>query len=225
MANNAKRVNTPSQNFLSFSDIKSDVAVLNSGSIMAVVAVSSTNFALKNQDEQNALIYGYQNFLNSLDFSIQILMQSRMMDVSSYLDNLRKMMEQQTNELLRMQTREYIEFIGKLVENASIMSKSFYVMVSYNAALIGKGVGGVSNIFKAKNQSQQSVLTEQLFQDNKLKLSQRVNTIITGLNGLGLRSAQLKTPELVELFYNSYNFGTGQMLDATKLDDITIENK
>jgi hypothetical protein len=220
-----KTTTNPSQAFLSFSDIKSDTVVMNSGAIMAVVAVASTNFALKNQDEQNALIYGYQNFLNSLDFSIQILMQSRMMDVSSYLDHLRKMMEQQTNELLRMQTREYIEFIGKLVENASIMNKSFYVMVSYNAALIGKGVGGVTGMFKSSSASQQTVVSEQLFQDNKLKLSQRVNTVITGLNALGLRSAQLKTPELVELMYNSYNFGAGQMLDATKLDDITIDNQ
>ena len=221
MANN-KTGSSPSQQFMGFSEVKSDTIILNNGSIISVVAVASTNFALKDQEEQNALIYGYQNFLNSLDFGIQILMQSRMMDVSSYLDSLRKMMEQQGNELLRVQTAEYIEFIGKLVENASIMSKSFYVIVPFSSAIIGKATGGISGLFKPTAVTQQAAQDEQLFQENKLKLDQRVNTVVSGLNGLGLRAAQLKTPELVELLYNSYNFGAGQMLDATKLTDINL---
>lgn len=217
-----KNGSSPSQQFLGFSEIKSDTILMNSGSLIAVVGVASTNFALQNQDEQNALISGYQNFLNSLDFGIQILMQSRMMDVSSYLDSLRKMMEQQSNELLRVQTAEYIEFIGKLVENASIMSKSFFVIVPYSGAIIGKSTGGISGLFKPKAANQQAAQDEALFQENKLKLDQRVNTVVTGLNGLGMRAQPLKTPELVELLYNSYNFGAGQMLDATKLPDINI---
>ncbi len=156
---------SPSQQFLGFSQVKNDTIIMNNNSLLGVIAVASTNFALKDQEEQNALVFGYQNFLNSLDFGIQILMQSRMMDVSSYLDSLRKMMEQQTNELLRVQTSEYIEFIGKLVENASIMSKSFYVVVPFNAALIGKSTGGVGGFFKPKAPSQQSVQEENLFQD------------------------------------------------------------
>jgi type IV secretory pathway VirB4 component len=199
MAN--KKATSPSQQFLAFSEIKNDTVVMNTGTLLAVIGVASTNFALQNQDEQNALIGGYQNFLNSLGFEIQILMQSRMMDVSSYLDSLRKLMEQQTNELLRVQTAEYIEFIGKLVENASIMSKSFYVIVPYNAALIGKSTGGVGGLFKPKAPTQQAAQDEALFQENKLKLDQRVNTVVGGLNGLGMRAMTLKTPELVELLY------------------------
>jgi type IV secretory pathway VirB4 component len=217
-----KKSSSPSQQFLAFKEIKNDTVIMNNGTLLAVIGVASTNFALQNQDEQNALISGYQNFLNSLGFGIQILMQSRMMDVSSYLDSLRKLMEQQTNELLRVQTAEYIEFIGKLVENASIMSKTFYVIVPYNAAMIGKATGGVGGLFKPKAAAQQDAQDEALFQENKLKLEQRVNTVVSGLNGLGMRAMMLKTPELVELLYNSYNFGAGQMLDATKLGDINI---
>jgi len=222
MATKTKNSATSTQNLLAFQEIKGDTLVLKNGTYLSVVAVSSTNFALKNQDEQNGLIYGYQNFLNSLDFEIQILMQSRVMDVGSYLDQLRKMMEQQTNELLRVQTSEYIEFIGKLIDNASIMSKTFYVIVPYGAAAGSSKTGGI--LGKKADADKVTVDANQQFQDNKVKLDQRTQTVMTGLNSLGLRSAQLKTEEIIELLYNSYNFGAGQMLDASKLNDINIQS-
>lgn len=227
MASNNQNQSGPSQHaatqsFLNFSEFKSDTVLMDNGNYLGVVAVSSTNFSLKNQDEQNAMIIGYQGFLNSLDFEIQVLMQSRSMDVSSYLEDMRKKMEQQSNELLRVQTGEYIEFISKLIENASIMSKSFYVIIAYNGALVTKS-GGVGGFLKPKSTSQAAAQNAELFQENKLKLDQRVNTVISGLSGLGLRSARLTTEELIELFYNSYNFGAGQMLDASKISDITID--
>jgi hypothetical protein len=221
MATKTKNSATSTQNLLAFREIKGDTLVLKNGTYISIIAVSSTNFALKNQDEQNGLIYGYQNFLNSLDFEIQILMQSRVMDVGSYINQLHKMMEQQTNELLRVQTSEYIEFIGKLIENASIMSKTFYVIVPYGAAVSSK-TG--SMLGRKADADKVTVDVNQQFQDNKVKLDQRTQTVMTGLNGLGLRSAQLKTEEMIELLYNSYNFGAGQMLDASKLNDINIQS-
>lgn len=211
------------QSFLSIAEIKENTIVLDNGSYLAVIAVSSTNFSLKSQEEQNAMVYGYQNFLNSLDFSIQILMQSRKMDIHAYLDKLKLIMEQQTNELLRVQTGEYIEFISKLIENASIMNKSFYVVVSYLPAYIKKGSGGLlSNLFAGKNAAQKASEEIQNFQENRLKLEQRINTVVAGLSALGLRSISLKTEELTELLYNSYNFDAGPIFDASKIDEIKI---
>src|SRR3989338_4978029 len=107
---------------------------MKDGSLRGVVAVSSTNFALKSEDEQNALVAAYQGMLNSLDFPIQILIHSRVLDINSYLGKLKTLAAGQTNELLRIQMTEYIEYIGKLVEFANIMSKNFYVVVPFSSA-------------------------------------------------------------------------------------------
>src|SRR3990167_8041994 len=127
MAGNKPTVST--QAFLDIAEIKENIVIMKDGSFRAIVVVSSTNFSLKSVEEQNALIAAYQNFLNSLEFPVQIVMQSRKLDIHAYLDKLRSTMQQQTNELLRLQTQEYIEYISKLIEFASIMNKTFYVII------------------------------------------------------------------------------------------------
>src|SRR4051812_34953643 len=112
------------QSFLKISEIKNDTVVLYDGTLRAILSVSSTNFDLKSQDEQNGIIFNFQRFLNSLEFSVQILMQSRKMEIGSYIEKLKRLSEKQTNELLRVQTVEYIEFISRLIDNASIMNKN-----------------------------------------------------------------------------------------------------
>ena len=215
------------QSYLAVKEIKSDTLVIEGGVYCAIIAVSSTNFALKSQEEQNGLVYGYQNFLNSLDFSIQILMQSRKMDVHSYLEKVRLEMERQTNELLRVQTAEYIEFVENLIDNASIMNKSFYIIVPYGAMGINlKASGGLFGFMKKKDDSAKLSQSLTAFKDDKLKLDQRVNTVIAGLSGLGMRCVKLQTEEIVELMYDSYNFGAGPLIDASKLGEINLaENK
>jgi hypothetical protein len=215
------------QSYLSIKEIKSDTLVIEGGVYCAIIAVSSTNFALKSQEEQNGLVYGYQNFLNSLDFSIQILMQSRKMDVHSYLEKVRLEMERQTNELLRVQTAEYIEFVENLIDNASIMNKSFYIIVPFGAMGINlKASGGLFGFMKKRDDSTKLSQNLTAFKDDKLKLDQRVNTVIAGLSGLGMRCVKLQTEEIVELMYDSYNFGAGPLIDASKLGEINLaENK
>lgn len=116
---------SPTQQFLKLTEIRDDMIIMSDGTLRSVLEVSSTNFDLKSEEEQNALIYSYQRFLNSLEFHIQILIQSRQMDISQYLDKLKGLMSKQTNELLRMQTGEYIDFIDRLVESANVMKKNF----------------------------------------------------------------------------------------------------
>ncbi len=226
--NQIPKTTKSTQSFLNIAEIRSDTLIMDSGAYLAVVAVSSTNFALKSQEEQNALIFGYQNFVNSLDFPIQILMQSRKMDIHNYIEKVKKMMEQQTNELLRVQTAEYIEFISKLIENASIMNKSFYVVISYLPPIIkgSSGSGGLFGGLFGKKESAASQTSSNLkeFEENRLKLEQHVNTVVAGLSALGLRSIALGTEELTELLYNSYNFDAGPLFDAGNINQIKIEN-
>src|SRR3989344_1612347 len=127
------------QRYLDIAEIKEGTIIMRDGSLRAVVVVSSINFSLKSGDEQNALISAYQNFLNALEFPIEILMQSRKLDIHAYLDKLRSTMQQQTNELLRLQTQEYIEYASKLIEFASIMTKTFYVVVPLTTAAGKRG--------------------------------------------------------------------------------------
>ena len=221
------------QSYLRISEVKSDTVIMEDGSYVAILGVSSTNFALKSQEEQNALIAGYQNFLNALDFNIQILMQSRKMEIGSYLEKLKVVMEQQTNELLRVQTAEYIEFISKLIENASIMNKNFYIIIPYTPAVLGAGgAGGAAkrgflDIFRPRDPNAAAQqLTEKAkdFQEHRQQLEQRINTIIAGLSGLGLKSIPLQTEEIIELLYSSYNIDAGPLIDPGRISELRIKN-
>ena len=120
------------QLYLNIAEIKDDVLVLKNGGLRAILQTSSVNFNLKSEEEQNAIIYSYQSFLNSLDFPIQIVVQSRKLDVDKYIENVRNMAEKHENPLLKQQTLEYAEYVQKLIEYADIMEKNFYVIVPFD---------------------------------------------------------------------------------------------
>src|SRR6185436_20300745 len=124
------------------------------GTLRGILAVSSTNFDLKSQEEQNSIIFGFQRFLNSLEFPVQILMQSRKMEIGGYIDKLKRLAEKQTNELLRVQTAEYTEFISRLIENASIMNKNFYIIVPLSENIFPQAPGFLSKFFGGGNSAQ-----------------------------------------------------------------------
>ncbi len=221
MQNKNKAAVKSTQSFLRISEIKNDVVVLDDGTLRAILSVSSTNFDLKSQEEQNAIIYNFQRFVNSLEFSIQILMQSRKMEIGSYLEKLKNIAEKQTNELLRVQTLEYIEFINRLIENASIMNKNFYVIVPLDESIFPPAGGFFSKIFgggKAKAVKQRIENFEKL----KEKLENRVTAASANLSSIGLQSVQLKTEGLIQLYYNSYNFESAPVVDTGKLKDMNV---
>jgi hypothetical protein len=215
---------SPTQAFLKLSEIRDDLIIMQDGTLRAVVTVSSTNFDLKSEEEQNALIFSYQRFLNSLEFPIQILMQSRKMDIADYTEKLRVIMERQTNELLRMQTSEYIDFIDKLVESANVMNKNFYVIVPLNTSINAASTGVFDKIF-GTGKVQQISNREQNFENSKKILNERVGSISSNLASSGLRVVRLGTEQLIELVYNSYNFGAGPAIDASQLPNITITDQ
>lgn len=190
------------QKYLDIAEIKDSVVIMKSGGLRSVLMVSSINFALKSIDEQDAIIYHFQSFLNSLDFSIQILINSRKLNIENYLDVLRETEKRQTNELMRMQTASYIEYIQGLVKMANIVSKTFYIVVPFSAAETKEG--GMAKL-KATSNATQIVSSREVFEKYRDQLFQRVDHIIENLSGTGLRMTMLNTQELIELYYNLYN--------------------
>src|SRR3990167_10359274 len=174
------------QAYLDIAEIKENTIVMKDGSLRAILVVSSTNFSLKSVGEKNALVNAYQNFLNSLEFPVQIVMQSLKLDIHAYLDKLRSTMQQQTNEFLRLQTQEYIEYVSKLIEYASIMNKTFYVIVPFSIEAAKRGF--FKKIGSMLNPAGTISLKKQDFEAHREELYKRVNQAASGLNGMGMRS-------------------------------------
>lgn len=198
---------TASQKFIEIQDVKNDILILKNGGLRAVCIASSINFELKGNEEQQALIGRFQGFLNSLDFPLQILVNSRKLNIDPYLESLEELAKTQENELLHAQTLEYVEFIRKFIELTDIMNKSFYVVIPYNPAgakeksLIDK----IKYIVKPREAIQE--VSPEKFQEYKDQLIQRVNHVIGGLGELEIKTAPLRTEQLIRLFYEFYNPG------------------
>lgn len=190
------------QDALPFAEIRDGTVVLKDANLRKILLCSSINFSLKSEEEQNAIIFQYQNFLNSLDFPIQILMQSKRLDLSNYLAKLDKRAGEQTNELLRLQTTDYIEFIKRLINLANIMDKRFYVVVSY---LVPPKMNTPKMPSVGKKEAPPPILSEEEFQQYSKEMDQRVQVIQSGLGSIGIRSALLSTQQIIELLYGVYN--------------------
>lgn len=198
-----------SQDFLPLKEIRDGVVLLNNGEMRVVLMVSSVNFALKSDDEQTAILLQFQNFLNSLDFHIQLFVQSRRLDIRPYLRTLEKRLVEQTNDLLKIQTREYIEFIRKFTESVDIMSKSFFVVVPYSPPVnLGRSSGGLLGKIPGLGTGAKPATDESNeFQEHRTQLEQRAAVVEQGFARIGLRVAQLGTEELVELYFKIFNPG------------------
>lgn len=204
------------QDILNISDIVDDMIILKDGTVRAVLMVSSVNFALKNQDEQESIIDGYYSFLNSLSYPLQIVIQSRNIDIDSYIEKLNKLSKQQTNELLRMQTLDYLQFIQELLELQAIMTKKFYVVVPYSAIANKKRtfLNRISDFFSA---SSDIVMKKKQLVEYRDQLYRRVAQVQDGLAEISLQAVPLDTTSLIELYYNSYN---PEIAKSQKLKDI-----
>lgn len=199
-----KKIKASSQHYLDIAEIKEDCVIMKDGTLRAVLLVSSLNFALKSEDEQNAIISAYISFLNFLEFPLQIVIQSRKLDIDGYLNRLKKIEKEQTNELLRMQTTEYRQYITELVEIGDIMNKRFYIVVPYNP-LSDKEKSWLKKFFGLFSAARQVKLSQDAFTKRRHALFQRVEHIVGGLASMTLKSVVLDTQSLIELYYNTYN--------------------
>lgn len=195
------------QDFLAVDSIRDGVISLkgNQGLRMVLMA-SSFNFALKSSEEQDATILQYENFLNSLDFPIQFIIHSRRLNIAPYLETLKEREKEETNELLKIQVGEYIEFVRSFVELTNIVAKTFYVVVPFTPTIAEKAgvVSFLPSFFKSKRGAGETD-NGSSFTEYKNQLLQRVDAVSAGLRRFGIRSAALNTEELIELFYGLYN--------------------
>ncbi|MDB4984527.1 MAG: hypothetical protein JWM20_706 [Patescibacteria group bacterium] len=199
-------MSTSTQQFVPIKEIRDGVVVLKTGELRAVVLCQAINLDLKSPDEQTAIILQFQNFLNALDFSVQIVASSRRLDIRPYIMLLEKRLEDITGDLLRIQTREYIGFIQKFNETYDVMSKYFYVVVPYGIGAVAGGglVDSAVGIFSKKKPSATS---ETDFEEKRSQLDQRVSVVAGGLESLGIETKQLDTLALEELYIKTFNPG------------------
>lgn len=191
-------MNFAAQQFFPIEQIREGAIIMKDHSLRGVMMASSLNFALKEVEEQEAIIMQFQTFLNALDFSFQIVVASRQVNITGYLEKLKVIEQEQKNELLRVQTREYRKFVERLVEGGSIMNKQFYLVVPFYLSEIfgGKTKGGLFNVKSAPT------LTEELFQRCRIQLYQRMEFLSLGLRRCGVWAVSLNSEELIELYWS-----------------------
>jgi len=193
------------QAFLEVQDIREGIVLLKNNSIRGILMTSSINFALKSEEEQTATIFAFQTFLNSLDFFCQIVVQSRNINITPYLDSIKDLEDRQTNQLLKRQTTAYREFIKQMVVGDLVMTKNFYIVIPYNLMEIfgAKGIQKKIN-FGGSGQTTKPISDEE-FEKCKTQLWQRMEYVSMGLRRCGLEAMPLTTPELIELFWSIHH--------------------
>lgn len=211
------------QKYLDISEVRGDAIVLKDGTLRAVLLVSSVNFSLKSEDEQNATISAYTQFLNGLDYPLQIMIQSRKLNLGVYLHDLDTRLKEQTNELLKSQMVEYIDFVKELVDLGDIMTKKFYVVVPYNPA--GDKRRGffkrLSDIFSVGSAVR---LKRERFEAYREQLFKRADNVMAALSSMGLRAVPLDTQSLIELLYNSYNPIESETQKLVEMNKLRVES-
>ncbi|MFA5154897.1 MAG: hypothetical protein WC453_00520 [Patescibacteria group bacterium] len=210
------------QQYLNIAEIKGNTVVMKDGTLRAVLLVSSINFALKSEDEQNAVIDSYIRFLNNISFTVQIVIQSRELNIDNYLQYLKGKEKEQTNKLLKVQTADYIEYIKELTSLGKIMNKRFYVVVPYDP-LTDKHKGFFSLLGEAMRPATIIKLKEKTFQKYQEMLERRVESVMGGLESMGVAVARLDTQSLIELYYKTYNPETSVNQELADLDKIRVE--
>lgn len=193
------------QDFVPIKEVRNGIVILKDGSLRALLMASSINLALKSQEEQQAVIGQFQNFLNSLEFTAQFFIESRDLDIRPYIALLEDRYTQELDDLMRIQIREYIAFIKDFTERANIMSKNFFIVVPYDPAIASRG-GGLSSMLPGSSAASTAVGDEQ-FEQYRTQLEQRISVVEQGLVRTGVRVVQLGTEEVIELFYKLFNPG------------------
>jgi len=195
------------QDFVPIKEVRNGVIILKDGSMRIILIASSLNLALKSSDEQTAITLQFQSFLNSLDFSIQIFIQSRRYDIRPYIALLEEREHNQLNDLLKIQTREYINFIKSFTEATNIMTKNFFIVVPYTPSGVGSPQGGIGGFLPGAKSKRSSAQELEDFETHHSQLKQRSYVVQQGLNRTGVRVIQLGTEEDIELFYRMFNPG------------------
>jgi hypothetical protein len=217
-----KRVLPSTRKYVDIAEIKDSTVILQDGTIRAVILVSSINFALKSEDEQNAIVGAYMGFLNSLQYYVQLVIQSRRLNIENYLKKLEIMEKEQTNDLLRMQINSYRQYVGELIEMGDIMTKRFYVVVPYDP-VSDRQKTFYTRFLEVFSSARIVQLSQKKFEERRHQLFQRVSQVLTGLNSMGLNGVVLDTQSLIELYYNTYNPQVSQQEKLVDIGQLRVE--
>lgn len=213
------------QDFVPIKEIRDGVVIMKDGTLRMALMASSVNLALKGADEQEAVLMQFQSFLNSLEFSTQISIQSRRLDIRPYIALLEERLRAEMNDLLKIQIREYMGFIKTVTQSTNIMNKLFLIIVPYappksvTASDTASGGGKFSALFGAKKETKKPVLSQSAidaFEEAKSQLEQRAGIVSQGLSRTGVRVVPLGTEELTELYYHLFNPGEDEKQIAAK---------
>jgi type IV secretory pathway VirB4 component len=194
----------PTQQFVHVREIKDGVVYLKHGGLRQLLIVSGLNFDLKSEAEQELILNTFQNFLNALDFPVQFFIHSRKVNIDGYLERMNARLAEEENELLKIQIREYADFIRTFVEQNAIISKTFFVVIPYESVPMSTGTTGIFDSL-VKKKPAKGMKQDLTTQESLRQLAQRVSQVVDGLSENGLRAVPLNTDELIELFYNTYN--------------------
>lgn len=199
------KTSLPTQKFVDIKTIKDGVVYLKKKGLRKVLIVSGVNFDLKSETEQTLILNSFQNFLNALDFSVQFFIHSRKINIDQYLERMSGRKQKETNELLKIQIEEYIEFIRSFVKENPVINKTFFVVVPYDPIALTSKTKGILGLFKKSSSKEQKIKQEDEERKNIEQLNRRVEQVTSGLEQIGLRVTSLDNEELTELFYNLYN--------------------
>jgi hypothetical protein len=217
------------QNTLQIAEIRDGIVIMNDGSYRSVLMVKSINFDLMSQQEQEAVEYSYQGFLNSLYFPVQISIRSQRVDLQPYIEKLDKIRTEHDNMLLALLMEDYINYIDQLSQQTNIMDKKFYIVVPYFPVVdVQKALtqsknffGGLAGLFNSKEQH--VVINEAELEAAKTELRNRVQATLQGLLQCGIQGLPLDTQELIELYYDTYNPDTATRQQLKNFNDLTAD--
>ena len=214
------------QNSLLIAEIRDGMVIMNDGSYRSVIMTKSINFDLMSPEERESVEYAYQNFLNSLYFPLQIFIRSKKVDMRPYLDKMNKMRSEHDNMLLALLMEDYINFIDVLAQETNIMDKQFYISIPYysNAdaqKAVEQSKSLLTNFLKPKQQHTVVRINEAVLEKAKQELKNRVQSVMSGLQQVGVQSIPLDTEELIELYYDSYNPDTATRQQIRNYSDLT----
>ncbi|TAJ13013.1 hypothetical protein EPO56_03570 [Patescibacteria group bacterium] len=217
MPNEQKNSKTKAaQDFVPVKEVRGGVMIMKNGTLVGVLLASSVNFALKSEDEKAAILAQFQSFMNSLDFTVQFFIQSRKLDIRPYIALLEERLKAQTEDLMKIQVREYIEFIKSFTERANVMSKHFFIVIPYVPAVINIQKTIKNSVFGKTDLSARNVQNEE-FEEHRTQLEQRMGVVESGLARTGVRTIPLGTEEIIELLYKEMN--PGELEKPITLDD------
>lgn len=196
------------QDFVPIKEIRDRIIILKDNSMRIILMASSVNLALKSEDEQMATLFQFQNFLNSLDFSVQFFVQSRKLDIRPYIALLEEQKVKQSSDLMKIQVSEYIAFIKQFTESVNVMTKTFFIVIPYAPTVLTvKNLSGVGRLLRGEKGDDASKAALAAFEEHRAQIEQRASVVEQGLASAGVRTAELGAEELVELFYKLFNPG------------------